>query len=711
MADVAGVTIAALAMMWGSTAGVLAGEDSSTETPQVFGLGEVVVTAAGEERESPTTISEIGAEDIERQSATNLGEALQLLPGVHFRQGRAKNEFYVSVRGFEQENVLILLDGVPIYVPYEGLVNLADIPVQNIAKIKVIKGLASTLYGPNSMGGVINIITKKGTAKPSAALSYQGSDYNTHHAQFTHGWKKGQLSYFIGASHRESDGWALADTYRLPRSVTTSMAASPANPSTLPNQPIDPDRGGRDNSDYGRDAFSFTGNWEASEANTLGLSFEYYKNRYGVPPSTVYREHRRGFFYFPRYYRFSDWERYTINLIDEYQPADSWRLKCRVFYDDYYNVLHSYDDDSYTTQDRIGPASGRSEYDDYTAGFNVYTFWDGIPGNEVRGGITFKRDVHNEQFRVESTDRLASHTYSLSLEDEYHLLDNLAWTLGASYDIFDKRDRRQASDPTGEPGHDVFTVNPQTGISYEFSSTVNLYASAGRKVRFPTMRNLYATGVIGAKGDPNLQEERTYNYEVGGRWNICPMVALEGALFRSDVRDLINFDNQTGRFEQYSRASITGTELTLASQLAETLFGSLSYTFMKAKNHGTVTLQNDSHPALVYEPDYLPYRPQHKVDMELRQELGFGMEIDLNGSYISSVRYYDHADPNDNQRLYAYKKRLDDYVLLDLRISQKIEKHTQVYVTFENLLKEEYQDLYLFPAPGVRVWGGIKLEL
>ena len=198
------------------------------ERYQVYQLGEVLVTAEQEGKEGPTTISEVSGAQIEKYNASNLGEALKLLPGVNFHQGRSKQESYATVRGFEQDKVLILLDGMPIYQPYEGLVNLIDIPVQNIAKIKVIKGISSSLYGPNTMGGVINIITKKGGRDPEASISYQTSDYNTHHIQATHGQKIGDFSYFMGASHKESDGFKLAENFTLPAEILAGIAQAPS---------------------------------------------------------------------------------------------------------------------------------------------------------------------------------------------------------------------------------------------------------------------------------------------------------------------------------------------------------------------------------------------------------------------------------------------------------------------------------------------------
>ncbi len=677
----------------------------------IFELGEVVVSGVYEEQETPSTITIITAEDIEKKNAQNLGEALTFIPGLQFRQARSKNEFYITMRGFEQQSVLILLDGVPIYQPYEGLVNLSDIPVHNIAEIKIIKGNVSTLYGPNSMGGVINVITKKGTEKPSLSASYQITDYNTHHVEASHGWKIGKFSYLIGASHKVSDGYKLSKTFKLPREVLNSMAIAPTNPPTLPNTPIKPDSGRRDNSDYDRDSFTFTGTYELNPDNSIGLSFEYYDNEYGIPPGPIYRETKKGFFYFPRYWRFTEWERYVVNLTGESKILPELRIKARVFYDSYDNILNAYDDDTYSTQKRIGgPPSGESIFDDYSLGGNIYTFWTGIPKNELRFGLTFKQDVHRESFNDSPEDRLVSDTYSIALEDEIQLTKKLKAVTGFSYDIFDKRKRKQVDKPS-DPGGDIYTFNPMAGVTYQHSDTIKFYGSAGRKVRFPTMRNLYATGVIGPLGDPDLKEEKSNNYELGAIWVASENISLEASLFYSEIKNLINFDNQIGRFEQYKKATLAGAELTLIGRITPHLDGRISYSFLDAQNHSTVTIKNDFHPSLIYKPKELPYRPKHKIDVDLCQKFDFGLRIDLNTSYISERIYYNHADPENNKMLIARKEELDDYFLFNLKLSQKFLKHYYIYLFVQNLFNQEYQDLFQFASPGRTIWGGIKIEI
>jgi len=135
---------------------------------EAFDLGEVVVTAEKEAVAKATTVNEITAEDIKARGCKTVADALELIPGVDVEMG-GKGEMHVYIRGFKQENVKVLIDGVPAYETYFRTLDLSQFPVESIAKIKVIKGASSVLYGANTMGGVINIITKKGSSRPTAS--------------------------------------------------------------------------------------------------------------------------------------------------------------------------------------------------------------------------------------------------------------------------------------------------------------------------------------------------------------------------------------------------------------------------------------------------------------------------------------------------------------------------------------------------------------
>ncbi len=686
------------------------GTEEESKKPPIHLFEVVTVTAEIEPQESPTTISEITAEQLRFHTVNNLGEALDLLPGVHFRVGRSKLEEQVTVRGFEQEKVLILMDGIPVSIPYEGQINLSDIPVQNIARIKLIKGVSSVLYGPNGMGGVINVITRQGEERRSFSAQYEGSQYATHNIQVGHGWKKGPLSYYAAFSHRESNGYPLARTFTLPDSVLASMQASPANPPSLPNVPFAPDSGSRDNSDYSRTSFTLTSALELNSNNTLGVSFEHYNNQYGIPPAPVYREHKKGFYYFPRYWRFKDWNRTMVNVLEESKISNSLTVKGRFFYDKYDNLLAAYDDPSYTTQNRIGPASGDSLYDDHDFGFSTYAFWKGIPKNELRASFNFRRDVHKSTFANSPTDRMSADTWSLGIEDEIQLSNRLTLTPGISFDTLNKRERYQQSTSL-EPGQDVHSVSPQIGLRYAASARVSLFGSVGRKMRFPTMRNLYADGIIGPLGNPDLKEERTISVEIGTTVDVNERLKLSGSFFYNDIKNMISLDNQIGRFEQYPEASIAGFELTAGGRIGNSTHAYLAYAFLRARADSLVTITNQYWGPLQYRPEELPYRPSHQIDVELRHSFPFGLEANVNGAYFSKATYYDHYNPVDNRVLLATKGKLGGYVLLNAKVSQRLLGGSSVYFAVENLLNRYYETLYLFPSAGRTYRGGIRFSI
>ncbi|WP_172684039.1 TonB-dependent receptor [Desulfosarcina cetonica] len=174
---------------------------------QVFTLGEVVVTADGSAATSATTVTEVSSEEITAKGASTIAEALTFLPGVVVRN-TGKGEAHVSVRGFEQGQVKVLIDGVPARESYFGTVDLSMLPADAISKITITKGASSVLYGANTMGGVINIITKKGTAVPQTAFTAAFGDYRTAHYALNHGGSKGAINYWLSGGYQTSDAIA-----------------------------------------------------------------------------------------------------------------------------------------------------------------------------------------------------------------------------------------------------------------------------------------------------------------------------------------------------------------------------------------------------------------------------------------------------------------------------------------------------------------------
>ena len=116
----------------------------------------------------------------------NLADAVNLLPGVTLSETGARNEKMIYIRGFDIKHVPMFMDGIPIYVPYDGYPDLARFNTFDLSEIIVSKGFTSVLYGPNTMGGAINMVSRRPVKKieVSAGAGYASGDAFQSYANF-----------------------------------------------------------------------------------------------------------------------------------------------------------------------------------------------------------------------------------------------------------------------------------------------------------------------------------------------------------------------------------------------------------------------------------------------------------------------------------------------------------------------------------------------
>ncbi|HFE2765867.1 TPA: TonB-dependent receptor plug domain-containing protein, partial [Escherichia coli] len=122
---------------------------------------------------SSTTTTVLDQPTMKALDKQNVAQALSVVPGVVLQKSGSRNEEQVKVRGFDSRQVPVYFDGVPIYVPYDGNLDLARILTNNLGAVEVSKGYSSLLQGPNQMGGAINITTQKPTKPLEASLGYR----------------------------------------------------------------------------------------------------------------------------------------------------------------------------------------------------------------------------------------------------------------------------------------------------------------------------------------------------------------------------------------------------------------------------------------------------------------------------------------------------------------------------------------------------------
>lgn len=178
-------------------------------------LEEVVVTATRSrlpKSKVTKSVSVVSAEQIERQRAQTALEVLRDVPGVFVRRSGAFGRTTSTViRGSTDDQVVVLLDGVEVSSPTLGNFNWSTLPADFIERIEVLRGSASTLYGSKAIGGVINIITKRGEGPMRASYHQEFGTLRTFREVMTNQAAFGPAHYHVGVSRFDSNGLSTGD--------------------------------------------------------------------------------------------------------------------------------------------------------------------------------------------------------------------------------------------------------------------------------------------------------------------------------------------------------------------------------------------------------------------------------------------------------------------------------------------------------------------
>ncbi|MBU1061441.1 MAG: TonB-dependent receptor, partial [Candidatus Omnitrophica bacterium] len=173
-------------------------------------LEKIVVTASKIEqmyKSSTQNISIISKEDIESSGITEITEILDLLPSVDILEyGSTGSSRSIHTRGTSSNHVLTLIDGRTVNTPRDGVTDFNQIPLSNIERIEVLRGPASSIYGADAVGGVINIITKTGKEKMRTELNNKFGSFNTKLSSLSHGSKIKDIDYMVNYEYLASHG-------------------------------------------------------------------------------------------------------------------------------------------------------------------------------------------------------------------------------------------------------------------------------------------------------------------------------------------------------------------------------------------------------------------------------------------------------------------------------------------------------------------------
>jgi vitamin B12 transporter len=181
------------------------------------GPDEITITAtriATPQENSPDSVTVITREQIEQSQQHLVVDVLRGQPGVEVAStGQPGTVTGVFLRGADSDQTLVLVDGIRVNSPFNNQFDFSQLAVDNVERIEILRGPQSTLYGSEASGGVINIITQRGTAKPSAWVESEYGSFNTSITRGGFSAREGKLSVGGDGSYVRSDDSRVNSEY------------------------------------------------------------------------------------------------------------------------------------------------------------------------------------------------------------------------------------------------------------------------------------------------------------------------------------------------------------------------------------------------------------------------------------------------------------------------------------------------------------------
>jgi iron complex outermembrane recepter protein len=476
--------------------------DERLKTLTLEQLGNIQVTTLTKEPEvlwkTPAAIYVITQQDIQRYGATTIPEALRLAPGVEVARISA-DQWAIGIRGFGSRlsrSVLVLIDGRIVYSPLTAGVywEVQEYPMEDIDRIEVIRGPGGTIWGPNAVNGVINIITK--SSKDTQGVLVSGGAGNI---------EQGFAEGHYGASASVAQNF----TYRV---YGMGFARTPE---------YHPDNGPRYDAWQGGQA-GFRSDWTGGNRDSYSLSGDGYYQSFGEsvgdssynPPANYVLNGQ------------APLSGGNILFRSRRKLGDKKDLQVDTYYDQ-------------TSRHELN-------FGDVRNTFNVdaqYRF--PLPRQEITTGLgLYASHGHEEQVLTGlefipnvRTDQI----YSAFLQDEIAIVPNqLSLFAGSKF---------LKTNYTG------LLLEPSVRLLYTPTATQTFWAAFTQAVRTPAdvERDFYLASLVGfaPNGLPffarfnanrNFQSERLNGYEAGYRRLLIAKVYVDIAAFYNQYRNLLSED-------------------------------------------------------------------------------------------------------------------------------------------------------------------------
>lgn len=539
-------------------------------------LPQVTVQAAPLDLYLPSTTG-VSRAEITESRKSDVTQVLDLLPGVNVRQG-GRAEPRVDIRGFDQRATLLTLDDVPVYEPWNGIINLDLFPLEMLGGLSVTRGAASALYGPSGMAGTIKLRTTLPEGTLAGAVGEMWRDSHYWDTRASAGVASQGVTGIVGGRYLTSDGFPLSSGFD----------------DRPPNRRRGEDGGTRDNSDRDVKSVFGSGGYQIDATSVVRATVLASRSEFSVPLTTTQ--------FRPLLRRTDPQDLVHAQTSLETRVAPQVRVSSALFYS-----MYRLDDEQIlervvTTRadsDEVGSitrvAIDVAESNTLTLGGLVRYAWANIDDSE-------QGHLANPDFT----------TASLVAEDVHFLLPDLALVTGLSIDTQTR---------TGQSAD--WEVDPQGGLYYDLGAWGAARGALSRKTRYPTLRELYDP----IQGNANLSAETAFIAEVGYQIARGPAYA-DVSLFRNDVNGLISSEGSGGAEAvnvNLQDAILQGVETAVGATPLPWLRLDLNYTYLDTSAD---TGRGGSAP--------IQHKPPHRFNGVAQMALPLSFRLRLEGLYASS---------------------------------------------------------------------------
>jgi len=646
-----------------------------------FELDEVVVTATREEdtvREIPKNVTVITSFDIEQASSTNVVDLLAREANLNIRSlfGNDKKAG-VDIRGMGDtyvSNVVLMVDGFRLNAPDQAGPDFSSIPLGRIERIEIVRGAGSVLYGDGAVGGVINIITKKGDIAPEITLHSSYGSYGTHEERMSAGGTIHEFTPEVSAGYFSSEGY-------------------------------------RDNGYLRKKDAGFRLGYQAEDYLFLSLGVSLHDDRYGLPgpvnKADVNSEDRRKRTNSPNDFGETEDRRYFGNVTLD---LDNWgELTAYGAYRDRYNpYIMGYNPllSKEKQTDKIN-----EETIQLSIAYTVPYELAGLSHSLTAGIDYFNTDYLREEVTKRQKKNSDVETLAWFVSHQWSLSESFKLNAGYRDSRFEGHFRDDAYvdfyapppppppllPPTylysawvrGETEKKVWRNNAfDIGLVYKAGSHTNLFANYAKSFRIPNVDEL-------ALADDDLRPQEGFHLDIGVRQGIADILEFSLTLFQMKIENEIyygeNPETNTTYNRNYDEKTVRrGVEADVKLYPIECLYvwGNLSYT--DARFEGT--------------DKFVPLVPRFKASIGMEWQIIDALLLSLTGTAVGSR--YDGNDQNNS----LYDK-LDPYQVADAKLTYEYKKW-KIFGGVNNIFNElysttSYSESY-YPMPTRNVYVGLE---